>query len=68
MDHTETIPRRVRMEQIEGQVEDSVEELGFPRKTSERAVTQLQKELDDCRTEFEITRKLTPAPARNADS
>ena len=49
----------------ERQVEDGVEELGFPRKTLERAVTQLQKELDDCRTEFEITRKQTPAPARN---
>ena len=31
----------------------------------ERTVTQLQKELDDCRTEFEITRKRTPAPAMN---
>ena len=28
-------------------------------------MTQLQKELDDCRTEFEITRKRTPAPAVN---
>ena len=46
-------------------VEDGVEELGFPRKTFERAMTQLQKELDDCRTEFEIMRKQTPAPARN---
>ena len=45
--------------------EDGVEELGFPHKTLERAVTQLQKELDDCRTEFEITRRLTPAPAVN---
>ena len=51
----------------ERQVEDGVEELGFPRKTLERAVTQLQKELDDCHTEFEITRKLMPAPARNQD-
>ena len=31
----------------------------------ERTVNQLQKELDDCRTEFEITRKRTPAPAVN---
>ena len=38
-----------------------MEELGFPHKTLERAVTQLQKKLDDCRTEFEITRRLTPA-------
>ena len=42
-----------------------MEELGFPHKTLEMAVTQLQKELDDCRTEFEITRRLTPAPAVN---
>ena len=42
-----------------------MEELGFPYKTLERAVTQLQKELDDCRTEFEITRRLTPARAVN---
>ena len=45
--------------------EDGVEELGFPHKTLERVVTKLQKELDDCRTEFEITRRLTPAPAVN---
>ena len=32
--------------------------------TLERAVIQLQKDLDDCRTEFEITRKLTPAVNR----
>ena len=42
-----------------------MEELGFPHKTLERAVTQLQKELDYCRTEFEITRRLTPAPVVN---
>ena len=42
-----------------------MEELGFPHKTLERAVTQLKKELDDCRTEFEITRRLTPTPAVN---
>ena len=42
-----------------------MEELGFPHKTLERAVTQLQKELDDCHTEFEITRRLTPSPAVN---
>ena len=28
-------------------------------------MTQLQKELDDCHTEFEIIRKRTPAPAVN---
>ena len=42
-----------------------MEELGFPHKTLERAVTQLKKELDDCRMEFEITRRLTQAPAVN---
>ena len=52
-----------RME--ERQDEDGVEELGFPHKTLERAVTQLQKELDYCRMEFEITRRLTPAPEVN---
>ena len=52
-----------RME--ERQDEDGVEGLGFPHKTLERAVTQLQKELDDCHTEFEITRRLTPTPAVN---
>ena len=52
----------------ERQVEDGVEELGFPRKTLERAVTQLKKELDDCRTEFEITRKQTPIRTGNAGS
>ena len=43
------------------QDEGGTERLGFPHKTLERAVTQLQKELDDCRMEFEITRKMTPA-------
>ena len=41
---------------------------GADRRTSgslERTVTQLQKELDDCRAEFEITRKRTPAPVVN---
>ena len=47
----------------EKQDEDGAEGLGFPHKTLERAVTQLQKELDDSRTKFEITRRLTPAPA-----
>ena len=47
------------------QFEGSEEELGFPHKTLERAVTQLKKELDDCRTEVEITRKRTPAPVAN---
>ena len=45
--------------------EDGLEELGFPHKTLERAVTQQRKELDNCCTEFEITRQLTPAPAVN---
>ena len=36
------------------------ERLGSHHMTLEMAVTQLQKDLDDCRTEFEITRKLTP--------
>ena len=49
----------------ERQDEDDMEGLGFPHKTLERAVTQLQKELDDCRTEFEITRRMTSAPAVN---
>ena len=49
----------------ERQVEGGVEELGFPHTSLERTVTQLQKELDDCRTEFEITRKRTPASAVN---
>ena len=40
----------------ERQDEDGVEGMGFPHKTLERVVTQLQKELDDCRTEFEITK------------
>ena len=47
----------------ERKVEGGVEELGFPHKSLERTVTQLQKELEDCRTEFEITRNRTPAPA-----
>ena len=49
----------------ERQIEGSKEELGYPHRTLERAVTQLQKELDDCRTEVEIMRKRTPAPAAN---
>ena len=49
----------------ERQYEDGAEELGFPHTTLERAVTQLQKELDDCRTEFEIMKRLMPAPAVN---
>ena len=37
------------------------ERLGSSHMALEMAVTQLQKYLDDCRTEFEITRILTPA-------
>ena len=40
-----------------------MEELGFSHKTLERVVTQLQQELDDCRTELEITKRLPLAPA-----
>ena len=43
------------------QDEGGTERLGSPHMTLEMAVTQLQKDLDYCRTEFEITRKLTPA-------
>ena len=43
------------------QDEGGTEILGSPHMTLEMAVTQLQKDLDDCRTEFEITRKLTTA-------
>ena len=43
------------------QDEGGTESLGSPHMTLERAVIQLQKDLDDCRTEFETTRKLTPA-------
>ena len=39
-----------------------MEELGFPHKTLERAVTQLRQELNDCRAELEITKRLSPAP------
>ena len=46
------------------QDEDGAEELGFPHKTLEWAVNQLKKELDDCRREFEMTRRLTPAANR----
>ena len=49
----------------EGHDEDGVEELGFPHKTLERAVTQLQQELNDCRAELEITKRLSPAPVVN---
>ena len=47
----------------ERQDEGGMERLGFPHRTLERAVTQLHKDLDDCRTEFKITRKLTPRQA-----
>ena len=43
------------------QDEGGMERLVSPHVTLERAVIRLQKDLDDCRTEFEITRKLTPA-------
>ena len=46
------------------QDEGGTERLGSPYMTLEMAVMQLQKDLDDCRTEFEITRKLTPAVNR----
>ena len=49
----------------EGHDEDGVEELGFPHKTLERAVNQLRQELNDCRTELEITKRLSPAPGVN---
>ena len=42
-----------------------MEELGFPHKTLERAVTQLRQELNDCRAELEIKKRLSPAPAVN---
>ena len=46
------------------QDEGGTERLCSPHMTLEMAVIQLQKDLDDCRTEFEITRKLTPAVNR----
>ena len=49
----------------EGHDEDVVEDLGFPHKTLERVVTQLRQELNDCRTELEITKRLPPAPTVN---
>ena len=49
----------------EGHDEDGIEELGFPHKTLERAVTQLRQELNDCHAELEITKRLSPAPAVN---
>ena len=64
------VDRPPEVEYVEGrttaerQDEGGTEGLGFHHKTLERAVTQLQKELDDCRTEFEITRRLTPAVNR----
>ena len=42
-----------------------MEELGFPYKTLERAVTQLRQELNDCRTELEIMKRLPPSLAVN---
>ena len=44
---------------------DGMEELSFPHRTIERVVTQLRQELNDCRTELEITKRLSPAPAVN---
>ena len=46
------------------QDEGGTERLCSPHMTLEMAVIQLQKDLDDCRTEFEITRKLNPAVDR----
>ena len=46
------------------QDEGATERLGSPHMTLEMAMIQLQKDLDNCRTEFEITRKLTPAVDR----
>ena len=46
------------------QDEGGTERLGSPHMTLEMAVIQLQKDLDDCRMEFEITRKLTQAVNR----
>ena len=46
------------------QDEGGTERLYSPHMTLEMAVIQLQKDLDDCRTEFEITRKHTPAVDR----
>ena len=43
------------------QDEGGTERLGSPHMTLGRVVIQLQKDLNDCRTQFEITRKLTPA-------
>ena len=49
----------------EGHDEDGMEQLGFPHKKLERAVTQLRQELNDCRAELEITKRLSPALAVN---
>ena len=46
------------------QDEGETERLCSPHMKLEMAVIQLQKGFDDCRTEFEITRKLTPAVDR----
>ena len=66
---TKTGIRRDRMEQIVGRKKDNLKTVWrswvSPCKTLERAVAQLRKELDDYGTEFEITRKQTPAPAGN---
>ena len=45
--------------------EEGHDELGFSHNTLERVVTQLQQELNDCRTDLEITKRLPPAPAVN---
>ena len=57
----EHLERRMREKR---QDEGGTERLVSPHMTLERAVIQLQKDLDNCRTEFEITRKLTPAVNR----
>ena len=43
------------------QDEGGTERLCSPTMELERAVIQLQKDFDDCRTEFELTREHTPA-------
>ena len=50
----------------EGRKKDSMKTVqrGWVSPIRQRAVTQLQQELDNCRTEFEIMRRLTPAVNR----
>ena len=51
----------VRLIAAKWQDEGGTERLCSPTMELEKAVIQLQKDFDDCRTEFEITRKQTPA-------